>query len=734
MSAKKPAKRPVEEDEPPPYVPDEAVHPGARFATHNSDDPAEVLVAWATTNWATHQVRNAVTYKLPAGGVDERVGIDAEDVEVWKGWKHTCKVGTWSKPAADGALVAIPGAPRTYQKTVRCPHCETDMAYSSSTTVIKHHVRPPSAFPSFGCAKRPPPAPTSRVVTVETNARDVAQVAPLHGINDLAVRLLAILALPFNFFAHPIVKMFLLAYRTMHTQLFTDRTKVREETTTAAACEREVVLKSLAGMSATVTVDGGTIHGRKLFGIGVGAQGRAVFWKLHTVLYQNNLSVSKRLTMTMIQLTMAAVWVVAVVGDNHPGLQMGLRNVSKEYGFLVLRCACHSLQLVVKDLIKQFKDYQEARYVHDHVVQNMTPAIQANLPRHLLKFVETRWSTEHDALSSLFEMRHELSEHFPQLKVDSETGGTVWMGVKRAVDGLQQFKVATKVLEADAATLMDVVCVLVGLMMSLSSGADAVFMTCLVSRIQKNFASPALAIVLFSIPGLLGHLVDLGMGDAAQELVDIVVHSASISIFHRETAAYARKAMPYKKTLAEITSVLRDLTNKWISQSKLPNYGPTSWSAQGLKAFWATLQVAYGWLAEFLVAVISSVPSEAMIERLFSHTKLILDATRTRMAERPTEDQTFLKFNGPRRSEKKPSQENKKEDGIMEELRCVPANWGHLVALVHHVIEGMRIHPVNAGDVEGAEDRWKKYAEPTLEDVDEEDVEKDDGDGDENED
>ena len=59
-------------------------------------------------------------------------------------------------------------------------------------------------------------------------------------------------------------------------------------------------------------------------------------------------------------LTMAAVWVVAVVGDNHPGLQMGLRNVSKEYGFLVLRCACHSLQLVVKDLIKQFKDYQEA--------------------------------------------------------------------------------------------------------------------------------------------------------------------------------------------------------------------------------------------------------------------------------------------------------------------------------------------------------------------------------------
>ena len=80
------------------------------------------------------------------------------------------------------------------------------------------------------------------------------------------------------------------------------------------------------------------------------------------------------------------------------------------------------------------------------------------------------------------------------------------------------------------------------------------------------------------------------------------------------------------------------------------------------------------------------------------------------MAERPTEDQTFLKFNGPRRSAK-PSQEHKKEDGIMEELRSVPANWSHLVMLVQHVIEGMRM---SADDGSGGPSRYATFTQSPL--------------------
>ena len=56
--------------------------------------------------------------------------------------------------------------------------------------------------------------------------------------------------------------------------------------------------------------------------------------------------------------------------------------------------------------------------------------------------------------------------------------------------------------------------------------------------------------------------------------------------------------------------------------------------------------ILYGDLALFLMAVIATLVSEASVERIFSHTKLVLHATRMRMGERPTSAQTYIKFNG----------------------------------------------------------------------------------------
>ena len=722
MSVKKAKKRPAEDE-----APDPEQHQGVRYHLRSSEDPVDVLKAWDGTNWCAAQKKNGA-------GVDERVGVDKEDTEVWRGWRHTCKVGAWCVPvqgSLTGELVELPGFARTVGRTVRCPHCETDMAFSSSTTVMRHHIRPESVYPSVACAKKPAvvvPAQVGATAVRTTSQPDAVlqQREPRHqDLSDLAVRFLAVLALPFNFFVHPIVKLFLLAYRTSHQALSGDRTTMRDSTIHTADADSADVLRSLNGCSVTIAVDGGTLQGRKLFGIGLGAGGRGYFWKLHTVLRQNNLSVSKRLRMTLAQLAAAVVWVVCVVGDNHSGLQLGLRKVAAERAFLVLRCACHSLQLLVKDIIKVFRDFVEARHIHDYIVQQLTPAIAASLPRKLVKFCETRWSTEHDALSSMFDMRHEISAAFPAaFPEEGNSGATKWMSVKRACDGLQQFKVATKILEADTATLMDVVCVLVGLLISLSAaGGDQQWYDSLVSRITKNFSSQALVVVLFAIPGFLGHLVDKDMGEVAQSFVNIVVRTGALAIFHREQAAFAAKGLPFFKTLAEITSTLQALANKWVQYSKIPNHDQASWSSQGLLAFWARLTLTFGWLAEYIIAVISCLPSEAIVERIFSHSKLILDATRTRMHERPTESQTFLKFNGAWKFGKKvlssQNSSSQREEGIAEELKSIPTNWYMLVMLATHVHTGLLQDPTR-GDVAGT---WKVMDSPDLDDEDTEEEE-----------
>ena len=729
MSAKKPAKRVAEPDDFEAYEPDLAANPGARIHIEASDNVDEILKAWEGTNWWREQ------NPVKKGEIDERIGISKEDQTVWKGWKHTAEVTRWvvPHPGGQGKVLHIQGSPVHFQKTVRCPHCKADFNYVSSTTVIKSHVFPPDVFPSTACKKARPkliPAAVQGSSQSKSQSADSGVVA-MYDLQDLAVRFLAVMALPFNFFSHPIVKLFLLVYRTTTNTIVTDRGLVREATCSAAARDRAAVLLKLKHQSVTVAVDGGTLHGRKLFGVGVVASlpraedERGWFWKLHTVLSQNNLSVSKRLCETLAIFAVAVIWVVCVVGDNHPGLQLGLRKAAVTHAFLVLRCACHSLQLLVKDILLHLPEYTYAKHLQDYVKQNLTPEMEARLPRKLVKFCETRWSTEHDSLESLFEMRFDLNEMFPTFLPPGQEQTTKWLCVKQVIDLLRIFKIATKVMEADSATMIDVVCVLVGLLHNLKVGGNGGvneprFYDALIDRIQKNFSSHAMMIVLFAVPGFLGHLVSVGLNDLAQGMVEIVVAAGAKAIFTRDQARYAHQGILYTTTYQDVVDRMQGLVDKWVAMSKLPFCFPAMFTSDSLLAFWAKQILAMGCLAEFVIAVLSCVPSEAIVERIFSHCKLIVDSCRLRMGEKATEDQSFVKFNDPKRyptKTKAPSDESVARN--MEELKSFPANWVMLVVLAHEVGQGLKRFPQNnGGDAEG---KWKGLAVSDSDDSDAED-------------
>lgn len=706
MSAKKPPrKRPTDADSEAfdAYEPDQVAYPNARAQAFSSEDVTEVLKAWEGSNWAKAQA------ETNAGVIDERVGVGKEDEKLWKGWRHTAEVTRWVVPSEGGKLVALDGSPVKYTKTVRCPHCKNDLAYTSSTTVIKTHSLPHDVFPSLGCTKNKP-----KYVSASAQQGGAPTLVPataiLHNLQDLAVRFLAIMALPFNFFAHPIVKLFLFVYRSSALNIVTDRILVRDASCATADSDRTTLLAKLKNQSVTVAVDGGTLHGRKLFGIGLVAalprmeDERGWFWKLHTVLSQSNLSVSTRLIQTLTVLTIAVVWVVCVVGDNHPGLQLGLRKAALKHTFLVLRCACHSIQLLVKDILKNLPDYVNAKHLQDYVTQNMTPTIQAQLPRKIVKFCETRWSTEYDSLCSLLDMRHELNTVFPEfLSVIAST--TKWLCVKKITDLLMIFKISTKVLESDSATLIDVVCVLVGLMQNFRGATEEPIFRALTNRIEKNFASHAMFVVLFAIPGFLGYLVANGLGELAQQIVDVTLCVAAKAIFARDQSRFAAMGVSFTTTFQEVSDQMRVLVDKWVAQSKPPYHTALGYTPHSLLAFWAKMMLAMGGLAEFVVAVLSCVPSEAIVERIFSHSKLVLDSCRVRMGEKATEDQSFIKFNDPKRY---PKPKQPLEDSLatkMEELKSFTSNWIMLSVLATHVGIGLQKYPTNnGGDAEG---RWK---------------------------
>ena len=127
-----------------------------------------------------------------------------------------------------------------------------------------------------------------------------------------------------------------------------------------------------------------------------------------------------------------------------------------------------------------------------------------------------------------------------------------------------------------------------------------------------------------------------------------------------------------------------------------------------LLCFWAKRTAQFGRLALFMVAAIQALPAEACIERFFSHGKLVLDATRMRLQDRPTEAQMFVKVNDAmrRRPHPKPAAE---DVGMLELMTHTPPTWTTLINLA--VIFAEAVH---AGEHEalGAKLEWRELDAP----------------------
>ena len=140
---------------------------------------------------------------------------------------------------------------------------------------------------------------------------------------------------------------------------------------TVADRDRCSLLGILKAVATTIAADGGTINLRKLLGIGLGALEKCFFWKLITVKSTGHLHVSKHLESAVISLMSAMVWVIAIVGDNATAMQKGIRVVCKKFGLCALRCACHYLQLVVKDMRDIMPFVMQASRVHAVIMQRI---------------------------------------------------------------------------------------------------------------------------------------------------------------------------------------------------------------------------------------------------------------------------------------------------------------------------------------------------------------------------
>ena len=129
---------------------------------------------------------------------------------------------------------------------------------------------------------------------------------------------------------------------------------------------REQMEAKLRGQSVTIAVDGGTIH-KKLQAVCFLAQKQVYFFKCCKVLHNDHATILSVLELAKTNLDKLGALCVAVVGDNHSGVQKVARfSVFSYFGTPVfkaidlfcekfprvfkIRCVAHSLQLLMNDL------------------------------------------------------------------------------------------------------------------------------------------------------------------------------------------------------------------------------------------------------------------------------------------------------------------------------------------------------------------------------------------------
>jgi len=708
-----------------PQVPTEALaqFPTARVVTTFTNRYEHVCTAWANTNWLKDQMRAdhpgrivEVTTNLP------------ESQQVWLKYQHGAHEHKYVYTDNTGTIHNVPGYNSSFTKAAKCLSCNEDVVYVDSPTVLRSH--------DGACKSRQKQAPLLQSHHVQPP--HVQPVSTEMILEESAVRMLAAHALPFKFFASAAVQDFLKALMQAGglANFSYGRMTMRNNTIELSDRERAGLVNRMQRYPVTLAGDGGTIKRRKLLAFSVGhkmlelnmAKG-CFLWKLFTVSDQKTISVKTRTGKVLDDLRTKHVWVVCMVADNHGAMQTGFRSAGHERGIFVIRCACHNIQLLVKDLFEEMPNLRRANRVQEFLLMNTNHQQRKDDFGLNINRCTTRWHVQHDNLQQIFETRWQI------MKVFQELGEEQFVAVDEAVHVLRPFKVASRILEKDGATQIDVLAVLCGLTIS-SSSLDQKVNTekqkvtqALIGRMKKNFASEIILCCAFAIPGLFHmlknkeetnyNLLPKQVTTPAVLLSDLTIKCCTKATLNYQHIFFASQGQNCTLTKKEIHAKIVQEVNDYIEASQSEH--PKAYTSDEVELYWARHFSRMLYLSKFMQAVLVALPSEASCERVFSHSKLVLDETRMALHERPTEAQTFLKFNGIKRPQTAKPRDNMQngaeEAGLLTLMSTLPTNWAVLCDVVKNIAAGFISKEHLNGNV--SKEGWKEWKELMLPDEDE---------------
>lgn len=331
-------------------------------------------------------------------------------------------------------------------------------------------------------------------------------------------------------------------------------------------------------------------------------------------------------------------------------LDEAVAHIGRQRGLFTIRCSCHSLQLLLKDLRKSKKApfVQKAMDLVDCLVEDFKnlDAVAKLLdvqrssgvksPLRIIRPGETRWNSYVDAFKRLEKLKRYLplcSEGEDAVAI-TEIKDAHWKAVESAILLLAPVAASTDRIQgddADARTIAAELDVLEKHFISLQgvAGCKAAATEAhrlLKKRMAKNFSYDALALV---------NLLDPRVN---QKEIPSETRKTQIDLLLRYMKARASR----RGLELDTTEVARQV-GRFLMRPR-----ETIHNEQDFKAFWEVAAASETELAEFALVLCNIVASEAAVERSFSTEARILTKLRTSTHQNVIDAQMFVAMNWER--------------------------------------------------------------------------------------
>ena len=315
--------------------------------------------------------------------------------------------------------------------------------------------------------------------------------------------------------------------------------------------------------------------------------------------------ISSAMAAVLHELTTRGITVIGVVADNEPAMQLALGALhAKDPGIITARCMAHSLQLVLKDLTKEITAIKSTIDQVNSILSQYRKSdfrrklIQNGETHKLIRPVETRWSTNIDAMERIIQSRPFLENI---LTLTSEQ----WSEMETVFTFLLPFRIATDILQADSSSIFEGIEALANLRLHLESRND-IFrdktLACLTKREANHWSMDIHRLALLVTPKTNYTTMKKQQLQENRELLERYIHSIKKKLGHS----------------IDSTELKEDVT-AWINRSRNDREG----DGHDVRQFWANESIVYphvGMIAHVLGKI---PPSEASVERCFSHQKLL---------------------------------------------------------------------------------------------------------------